>query len=124
MLVNCNFTSPAIITGTVSAQIQGVVMGPSFDIPDGITLANGSSTNTFDVSTLGSCTLVSFNFAGCAVTSGSKFSLVLSGNVYDPDFNFRINNNCLNYANPDRKFVFTHDNINWNYSFSIEYYIY
>lgn len=123
-LVNCNYTTPAIITGTVRAEIQGVIPGPSFDIPDGTPLANGISSNTFDISLLDGCTVVSFNFPDCMVTSGSKFSFVLYGDVYDPDFNFRVNNNCLDYGNPDKKFVFTHDYISWNYTNSIEYYIY
>ena len=126
MLSYCDFGHPQPLTGTVRAEIQGVKAGISFDIPDGITLANGTSSNSIDVSTLTSCacSLVSFNFPGCAVVNGQRYSLVLYGDVYDPAAELRINNNCLDYGSSPKEFVFTHDNISWQKTNSIEYYIY
>ena len=77
------------VTGTVSAEIQGVTagvdsLGNSISIPDGIVKSGGISTNSIDAATLtlGAWTPVIFNFPGVAITSGEQYSFVFRSDNY------------------------------------------
>jgi hypothetical protein len=103
--------------------------GNTLDVPNGVTLTGGVSTNVFDTSVLPcvtwkDCTKAVFHFSGCSVTTGQKYSLVLIGDI--PFAVMGINDDLLHpVAGQPWDFVSTYSGVSyWQKAKRIEYYIY